>query len=157
MYLNAVKWRGLLGYRIINCFVMRNIIRHIINQMELKTNNSVVIILLVHTISHSVYLSHKVSSVRKRVTAWSILAVSESVLKFRTVDFSPSALKSWLEHWKAYQGSALAGPWIRPKIKKCVSGYQTVRNFLLPTLKFFYFFFFLDFPVRPYCFPINHI
>ena len=70
--------------------------------MELKTNISVVIILLiVHTISHSVYQSHiantktlsscrsffVVSGIRKRPIARSILAVSESVLKFRTVIF----------------------------------------------------------------------
>ena len=33
-------------YRIINCFVMRNIIRHGINRMEFKTNISVVFIYL---------------------------------------------------------------------------------------------------------------
>ena len=69
--------------------------------MELKTNISVVIILLVHTISHSVYQSYiankktlsscrsflVVSGVQKRPIARSILAVSESVLKFRTINF----------------------------------------------------------------------
>ena len=69
--------------------------------MELKTNISVVFIYFVHTISHSVYQSHiasmktpsscrsffVVSGVRKRPIARSILAVSESVLKFRTVNF----------------------------------------------------------------------
>ena len=60
------------------------------------------IYLLVHTISHSVYQSHIAnkktlpscrsffffdSGVRKRPIARSILAVSESVLKFRTVNF----------------------------------------------------------------------
>ena len=57
--------------------------------------------LFVHTISHSVYQSHiankktlsscrsffVVSGVQKRPIARSILAVSESVLKFRTVNF----------------------------------------------------------------------
>ena len=75
---------------------MRNIIQHRINRMELKTNISVVIILLVHTISH--HTANKktlsscksffvVSGVRKSPIARSILAVIEFVLKFRTVNF----------------------------------------------------------------------
>ena len=71
--------------------------------MELKINISMVIIyVLVHTISYSVYQSHiankktlslcvgpffVVSGVQKHLIARSILAVSESVLKFRTVNF----------------------------------------------------------------------
>ena len=69
--------------------------------MEFKTNISLVFILFVHTISHSVNQSHTankktltscrsffvVSGVRKSPIARTNLAVSESVLKFRTVIF----------------------------------------------------------------------
>ena len=69
--------------------------------MELENKHQCGIYLFVHTISHSVYQSHiaskktpssgrsffVVSGVRKRPIARSILAVRESVLKFRTVIF----------------------------------------------------------------------